>query len=109
MSNIIDLPTPADTRGSLNLTLLAEEDTPALTALSNEAYRLYVNMIIWADVEGNGITELSRIAPRPFENLTAALELENAGLIQRATHLNEVGEHIFTGAFFIPAYDELTH
>lgn len=93
---------------NINVRLLDEEAFPALASLSNEAYRLYVNMIVWAEMEGSGIVELSRINPRPFENLTAAFELENAGLIHRATHLNDVGEHVFTGAFFVPVYDELT-
>lgn len=108
MNNTIN-PPDTDPRGSVNLAHIAEEDNPALAALSNQAYRLYINMIVWAQMEGSGIVELSRINPRPFENLTTALELENAGLIHRATHLNDVGEHVFTGAFFIPVFDKITY
>lgn len=106
MSNTIELQHP--NRKSINLGLLDEEENPALASLSDGAYRLYLNMLVWSEEE-DGLADISQYAPRSFENLTNAFEIERAGLIQRAFHLTDAGEEIFDGTFFVPVSDELTH
>lgn len=92
---------------NVNINVLDEEN-PAIRDLSDKAYRLFVNMLLWATCEGNGLASISFYYPRPYEDLQTAFELEEAGLLHRCTHVNSVGEHVFDGTFYIPLWDEMT-
>ncbi len=106
LSAVPEINTPTGARESININVLTE-DNPAIRDLSAKAYRLLVNMLLQATEEGNGLASISRYAPRPYEDLQTAFELEQAGLLHRCTHVNNVGEHVFDGTFYIPLWEEM--
>ena len=82
------------------------DSDPTITHLSDGAYRLYINMLIWAADEGTGIAPISRIQPEHYETPANIHELLGAGLIRQCFNA-ETGEGD-PHSFFITDWDTIT-
>lgn len=101
-------------RPLVDLMPLSEEETPTLADLSDAAFRLLVDMILGAHVEGNGIASVTgfhpAFAPRSFETPAAVAELVEADLISPAFYKDEDGELVEDGrTFFVHVWEEMTN
>ena len=82
------------------------DSEPTIAHLSDGAFRLYINMLIWAADEGNGIASISRVRPEPYETPANVHELLGAGLICQCFDA-ETGEGD-PHSFFISEWDTIT-
>lgn len=100
-------------RPLVDLLPLAEEETPALAGLSDAAFRLLVDMILSAHIDGEGVVSVRgfhpAFAPRSFETPAAVAELVEADLISPAYCKNEAGELEGNGAYFVHLWEEMTN
>lgn len=90
---------------------LDQDENEALRNLSDRAFRLLLDMILTAHIEGNGLADVSgfhpSFQPRPFETPAAVEELVKAELITPAYYENEAGEKVHDRTFFVNIWNEM--